>query len=165
MKKYLLSCLLLMLPPMLWNILLAARLPQSFQPEYFNHNIPPVIIYTENGMRFLLFALTALIPLELNTGRQKTGIMVYMGGLLLYFASWLLLMYAPGSSWSTSAAGFSAPAWTPLFWLGGIILMARTFSIPIPFRRLYILIPALLFLAVHIAHTLMIYRNIALTRY
>jgi len=156
-KKYLFSCLLLMLPPVLWNLLLASKLPPAFQPEYFNRSVPGFLLYTENSMRFLLFGITALIPLELNTRIQKTGLAIYAGGLLLYAASWLLLIYVAHSGWSLSMAGFSAPAWTPLLWLGGIILMARRFSITLSFSRWYILIPAVLFLLAHITHTLLVY--------
>jgi hypothetical protein len=38
--KYLLSCFLLMLPIMIWNILFTEKLPQEYQPEVFWKEIP-----------------------------------------------------------------------------------------------------------------------------
>jgi hypothetical protein len=42
------------------------------------------------------------------------ALVLFTAGTLVYFASWVILMVAPGSSWSTSALGFVAPAHTPL---------------------------------------------------
>ena len=48
---------------------------------------------------------------------------MYALGVLVYFASWLPLIYASDAAWSKSAAGLLAPAYTPLICLTGIALI------------------------------------------
>lgn len=157
LRPYLLSCFLLMLPLLAWNLLLTPYLPAAYQPETFTRNIPAIILYAENISRILLFIITAVIPIRINTAVQKAGIFVYISGMLLYFLSWLPLILAPQSAWSQSLPGFSAPAWTPLFWLTGICLTGNSFAFRLPYRRWYFALPALLFLVFHNVHTAMVY--------
>ncbi|MFC1996709.1 hypothetical protein ACFLXI_03755 [Chloroflexota bacterium] len=67
--------------------------------------------------------LPLLMPLHWDTPQAIAGIVVYLIGLLVYFASWLPLKFSPDSIWSNSLSGFLAPAYTPLFWLIGITLI------------------------------------------
>ncbi|MBL0913294.1 MAG: hypothetical protein IBJ09_13075 [Bacteroidia bacterium] len=157
LRPYLLSCFLLMLPLLAWNLLLTPYLPAAYRPETFTRSIPAFILLGENISRILLFILTAVMPIRINTGVQKTGIFVYASGMLLYFLSWLPLILAPQSTWSLSLPGFSAPAWTPLLWLTGICLTGNSFAFNLPYRRWYFAVPALLFLVFHNVHTAMVY--------
>ena len=59
-------------------------------------------------------------------GREKIGLAVYLIGTLIYFASWLPLMYAPQAAWSQSIMGLFAPRLTPLVALLGVALIARS---------------------------------------
>lgn len=160
--KYLLNCFLLTLPVMAWNLLFADVLPQAYQPAVFGNGIPPVITYGENISRFLIFLLTFLMPLKLTGKTQKAGLILYSCGLMLYVASWLALMYFPASTWSNNRAGFSAPAWTPLFWLAGIGLTGNRFYFRFPYGRMVYFIVCFLFLAFHNIHTWMVYDKIYL---
>lgn len=161
-SKYLLNCFLLTLPVMAWNLLFAAVLPPAYQPAVFGKDIPPVIIYGESMTRILIFLLAFLMPLKLTGKTQKAGLALYLCGLMLYFASWLALMYFPDSVWSNSRAGFSAPAWTPLFWLAGIGLTGNRFYFRFPYGRLIYGIVCLLFLSFHNIHTWIVYDRIHL---
>lgn len=157
MKKYLLNCFLLMLPIMIWNIALTNKLPQEFQPDIFWNEIPSWLKYAENISRILIFILTILMPLRISESIQKRGLLLYIGGTLLYFVSWLLLIYLPDSTWSNSFIGFMAPAYTPLLWLIGIGLIGDSFYFKLPYRCWFFILTALLFLVFHNWHTLTIY--------
>lgn len=85
--KYLLSCFLLTLPVLAWNILLAPELPAPFQPASFGKDIPLFLIYGENISRSLVFLCMLLMPLQISTSVQKAGIVIYISGILVYFAS------------------------------------------------------------------------------
>ncbi|MFD2523327.1 hypothetical protein [Emticicia soli] len=145
MKKYLLNCFLLTLPVMLWNILLTDKLPAVYQPDVFWHNIPDWIVYGENISRGLVFLIAFLMPLPTRKLHQKTGFWLYLTGLALYFASWILLIEHPDTQWSKSLWGFAAPAYTPILWLMGIALLGERWT------RYYIII-SVLFVVFHCWH-------------
>ena len=67
-------------------------------------------------------------------------------GLVIYYASWLPLIYLPETAWSTTAAGLLAPAYTPLIWLAGIALVGGSW--------LYGAL-SLLFVVVHVYHNVL----------
>ncbi len=76
------------------------------------------------------------------------GLVVYCLGMLVYFASWLPLIFLPESNWSESAAGLLAPAYTPLIWLSGIALVGGSW----PYAGL-----SMLFVVVHVYHNILAY--------
>jgi hypothetical protein len=65
-----------------------SRLPHTCSPEVFWFDIPPRLSATENTLRMVVFG----------------------GGLVLCFLSWIALIAAPDSAWSMSAVGFLAPS-------------------------------------------------------
>lgn len=155
--KYFYSCFLLMLPIMLWNMLLAGKLPIPFQPEVFWKDIPPFVAYGENISRVIVFALTLLMPLQLNKDTQKSGLWIYLFGTFIYFWSWLPLIWFPQSQWNNRIIGFMGPALTPILWLTGIGLLGRSFFFGLPYRRWIFLVASILFCGFHIAHTYIVY--------
>ena len=156
-RKYLLNCFLLTLPILAWNILLTNKLPKALQPEIFWNKIPAFLTYGENISRTMVFALTLFMPLSIATSLQKKGLILYIGGTLLYFASWLVLIYFPNSQWSNSLLGFMAPAYTPLLWLIGIGLIGDSFYFNFTFRLWFFISTSILFLVFHNLHTYRIF--------
>ena len=157
LKKYSLNCFLLTLPIMIWNIVLTNKLPKEFQPAIFSKDIPALLTYAENISRTFVFILTLLMPLCISKLTQKRGLILYVGGTLLYFISWLVLIYFPDSRWSNNVFGFMAPAYTPLLWLTGIGLIGNSFYFNLPYRRWFFILTAIIFLVFHNFHTMTIY--------
>lgn len=155
--SYLLSCLLLLVPVMVWNSVFAKALPPPFQPAVFWHHIPAVLRYTENISRTIIFLIAALTPLSAATVTQRRSLMLYMAGLCIYFASWVVVMRVPYSIWRHSYLVFSAPAYTPLCWLMGIALAGRRFYFGLPFHRRVFVMPSIVFLLSHNIHTYIVY--------
>ncbi|MBK9590848.1 MAG: hypothetical protein IPO32_04825 [Crocinitomicaceae bacterium] len=85
---------------------MSAKLPLAYQPEFFWKDIPFVLALGENGSRIVLFLLTCLMPLQISSPEQKKGMLLYLSGTIIYFMSWLLLIYFPESAWSQSVFGF-----------------------------------------------------------
>lgn len=156
-KRYLLNCFLLTLPILLWNILFSDKLPPAFQPDVFWKDIPPLLAAGENWTRIIVFTGTALMPLNVSSTVQKQGLFLYIGGTVVYFIAWIMLMYYPETAWSNSILGFTAPAYTPLIWLAGIGLIGDTMYFNIYYNRWIFLSVSILFLSFHITHTLTIY--------
>jgi len=158
--QYIFNCFLLTLPVMAWDGLFTDKLPSAYQPATFQNNIPVFLTYAENSSRICVFVLAVCMPLSIQTPLQKKGLVAYITGLLLYFASWLALMYCPGSSWSHSAAGFMAPAYTPFVWLMGIAMIGGDSYFNLRFYRLLFIGVSVLFVAFHNAHTWIVYSRI-----
>lgn len=158
-KKYATNCFVLTIPIMIWNMVLTNQLPKYFQPEIFWKDIPTLLTYGENISRAMVFMLAFLMPLRISTPTQKKGLYIYLGGVLLYFASWLVLILFPDSEWSNSSMGFTAPSYTPLLWLIGIGLIGDSFYFNWPFRRWFFISISILFLLFHNFHAFTIYQR------
>jgi hypothetical protein len=156
-QKYVFTCFLLTIPILLWDYMFTDKLPKAFQPDFFWKDIPSFIINIENISRLIMFVLISFMPIKIVAPIQKKGLVLYVIGTLLYFASWLMLMYFPNSAWSKSELGLLAPAYTPLFWLIGIGLIGNSFYFNIPFKRWWYFLITLIFLIFHNWHTYLIY--------
>lgn len=153
-RKYLASCLWLLLPVMVLNAF-SGRLPPNFQPDVFWHDIPAWIAWPENSLRIIVFILPVLMPLSIDSPRRRLGLLVYAVGLIAYTAGWLVLMFLPASAWSTSFLGLMAPAYTPLIWLAGIGLIGDRYFVRFIPTWLYLAVAAL-FLVFHNTHALLV---------
>lgn len=119
-----LNCLWLILPLIVWNLFLG---PKFNDPRITSDgNSPKGLLIAENFTRMAVFALPLLIPLTLNTPLRKAGLIIYLAGTLVYFASWMPLLLAPNSTWSNSRLGLLAPRLTPLLVFLGITLIGSS---------------------------------------
>jgi hypothetical protein len=138
------NCLWLLAPILVWNAVFGARLPQpGFKSDA---GVPRPILLAEQALRVAAFAWPLFLPLRWETPAQRAGVALYAVGALIYFASWLPLVYAPESAWSRSAAGLLGPAYTPLLWMWGIALIGGAWP--------YALVAAA-FVAVHMYHNVL----------
>ena len=99
------------------------------------------------------------MPLRVRRPTQDGALALYAAGLLAYVSAWAAVIAGPGSAWSQSPLGFTAPAWTSLIWLAGIGRHSR-----LPWKRyrpwMY-LAAAILFTAVHTLHAAIIWSRTA----
>jgi hypothetical protein len=143
-KLQLLNCFWLLIPIFVWNAIFASRLSQEgFKSDA---GVPKPVLAAEQVLRIAVFIGPLFLPLRWQDPRSQAGLLLFSEGLLIYFASWLLLIYRPESTWSTSAAGLLAPAYTPLIWLAGIALVGGSW----PYALL-----SLLFVGVHVYHNIL----------
>jgi hypothetical protein len=151
--------LLLILPPTMITFGLWAALPPAYGAEHFWKDIPAWLGLFENVFRVLVFSLPAILYFGRQDELQRRGWYLHLGGLLAYLASYLAQIIFPDSGWSTNVIGFSAPAWTTLFWLIGIGLVCARSWLRIPWSRSIYVGCAVLFLMFHTAHTLLVYAH------
>jgi hypothetical protein len=120
----LLNCLWLILPLLAWNLLLGPCIKQEAVTS--DAHSQKWLLVTENVVRILVFALPLLLPLQMKNVYSKVGLLVYILGTLVYFASWLPLLPAPNSAWSNSHIGLLAPRLTPFLSFLGIALVGNS---------------------------------------
>jgi len=124
-SRYARSCGLLLLPAIAWNIAFTSTLmPASAMAEFWR-DIPAPLVFTENALRAVVFALPFAMPLHSVTQRERRALTVFALGTFVYFASWVALMSWPQSAWSGSVLGSLAPAWTPILWLPALAVLGQ----------------------------------------
>jgi hypothetical protein len=156
-RKYLVTCGLLLLPVFIWNAALMGSLPPVYLPDEYWRNIPDVLGSAENLMRSLILTIPFLMPLSVSSSRQRIGMGIFIAGNLVYFASWIALILAPDSIWSHSAIGFLASAYTPLIWFFGLALLSHRLFWGNFYRWWMYFVLCCVFLAVHITHAVIVF--------
>jgi hypothetical protein len=154
---------LLVALPMAWNIIMAPCLPRAYAPETFSSNIPGLLTTTESTLRIMVVALPFLAPLELISSVQKMGAATFWVGLAIYVISWVPLIITPNSAWSRSAAGFLAPAYTPIIWLVGLALLMQRLQWASPYRWWFYLMLSVGFVAAHVTHAFIVFGRVSHT--
>jgi hypothetical protein len=150
---------LLLVPPLLITFGLWSSLPAAYGPDSFNRGIPSWLLVAENILRVAVFGIPLLLLFG-NRGRvQAAGWAFYCAGMLIYLASYLAQMYLPGSAWGNSMIGFTAPAWTTLFWLVGIGLVCVKTWLSFSWRPGIYISVASAFVVVHSLHAYLAYTN------
>lgn len=148
-------------PPLLFSLSLMGQLPEALTPAVFNKDIPDGLVMGENIARIFVFGMPLFFSVGLSTKNQKRGVILYLVGIVLYYLSYLLLIFAPDSTWSNSLVGFTAPAYTNFFWMVGLGLLGENFYFParLQYRSRFYIVPTLIFLIFHIAHTVIVYQR------
>ena len=118
------NCFWLILPLLVWNILLGPRITDKRITS--DAHSPRWLLIAENITRILVFALPLLIPLQAKDTLSRSGLIIYVLGTLVYFASWLPLLLAPHSHWRNSTPGLLAPRLTPFLSFFGIALIGSS---------------------------------------
>jgi hypothetical protein len=151
---------LLPIPPNIISLALWGALPAAYQPGIFNMDIPGWLVLFENILRILVFSLPVILYFGKKEKGQPLGWYLYFGGLVVYLASYLALIMFPASVWSQSLIGFTAPAWSTVFWFAGCGLVCVRSWLPINWHRAIYFLIASIFLIFHIVHAGLVYSNI-----
>jgi hypothetical protein len=119
---------ILLIPVLIFNAIFTRYLPRGYQN--FDENTPAWIAVPEKLLRLPVFLFPMVMKLQLSSPSQKFGLGLYVMGTLVYFIAWGAQIRLPLSSWSSSMAGFMAPAFTPALFLTGIGLIGDTLILP-----------------------------------
>ena len=116
----------LLLPLLAWNIIFGSKITQEKITS--DAHSPVWLLGAENIFRLATFILPLFLRMKFDSNFGKIGLIFYIIGTLIYFASWLPLMFAPQSNWSQSISGLFAARLTPLIAFLGIALIAGSWS-------------------------------------
>jgi len=145
-----------LIPIIIWNYIFMSKLPLIYQTQSFNHDIPFLITVGENIFRSVIFILPLFFKVSISESRQRKGLVVFVIGVLLYFVSWLTLVYMPASTWSDNIFVFSSPAYTPIIWLVGLSMMVERCYF-FRYSKWHYIVPAILFSIFHIYHSIYVF--------
>ena len=89
-SRYALSCGLLLIPAIAWNLAFTSKLmPQSAMAEFWR-DIPAPLVLVENSLRALVFGLPFVMPLQIATKAERRALFVFVLGTYMdssFFAS------------------------------------------------------------------------------
>jgi hypothetical protein len=154
---YLLNCFLLLLPIFIWNMIFANKLPEKYTDKGNWDNIPKLLAAAENTLRTIVFLLPVVMKLSFSGTQAIIGLVIYLIGMIVYFASWTIQIKFPEHSWSMSLLGTMAPAYTTLPIFIGIGLIGKESFLNIPNISLFYIILSIVFVAVHSIHAYLAY--------
>jgi hypothetical protein len=151
----------LTLPPLLFSLSLMTVLPNALTPAQFNEGIPDAIVNIEVFGRILVFAMPAFFSIGISTTTQKRGLVLYLTGVALYYLSYGTQNFFPNSGWSNSLLGFSASAYTNVFWMIGLGMLGEKFYFKqrLRYRPIFYIIPAVVFVMVHTTHAVVYHQR------
>ena len=118
---------LFLIPPLLWNIVFATKLPKT----YYEGTAPAALTVVENVFRTATMLYPVFIPVDTDNPGFYAGLATYSIGLALYFGSWSIMMFSERDDLKQNAFIKLAPAYTPIIWLIGISLMSGSTILPI----------------------------------
>jgi hypothetical protein len=150
----------LLVPPLLWNVLLWEQLPPEYSDPFVWDNIPEWILWMEQILRMLTFGLPFFLKLTPATPQKWLAWAFYLGGCLIYFASWLLVIHWEPNPGFVSWLTYLAPAYTPLIWLLGIFFLTRPWTVGQHWIRHFFLFAVVLFCWVHTYHAYLAFSHL-----
>lgn len=147
-------------PPLLFSLSLMGVSSTALTSIEFNKDIPGVLIHIETFSRILAFAMPAFFTVGLSTKTQKQGLILYIIGVAFYCLTYGTQNYLQNSAWSASMIGFTASAYTNLFWMIGLGLFGKEFFFlkRLRYRPIFYIAPAIIFIVLHVTHSIIYYR-------
>ncbi|WP_425447962.1 hypothetical protein [Dethiothermospora halolimnae] len=133
------NCFLLLIPILIWNLIFTPKLT-GVGYMVGAKDIKSLKVF-EEILRMAIFIIPLFMRFDTFDKYFKNHIYLFFIGVVIYFGSWLMIIYFPNSCWSTSMIGLLAPGYTPLIWLIGIGLLGN-------FKAYNYL--AVLFIAIHV---------------
>jgi len=117
---------LFLVPPLLWNIVFAAKLPGT----YYQGTVPGALTVVENILRAATMLYPVFIPIDTGSPGFYAGLATYSVGLALYYGSWAIQMSPNLAELQNNIFFKLAPAYTPIIWLIGIGIMSGSNILP-----------------------------------
>ena len=151
---------ILIIPVLLITFGLWKYLPAPYSQENFSRSAPHSLELFEDILRILIFVIPVFLLYEIRKEAQNWGWYLYAIGLALYTCSYLAQILFSSSDWSTSLIGFTAPAWTPIFWLYGIAIVCNNSWLFTWWRGYFYIIVATLFVILHTYHAFLAYSKL-----
>jgi hypothetical protein len=150
----------LTLPPLLFSLAFMWILQTAVTLTAFNKDVPDLLVFSENILRIVVFSIPAFFTVGISAKSKRRGLMLCLAGVAFYCMTYSIQNYFPDSRWSQSMIGFTASAYTNLIWMIGLGLMGNKFyfSRSVRYRPVYYIVPAAIFVVLHLAHAILFFQ-------
>ena len=151
--KYINNCFLLFIPILIFNIILFQKLP-----SHYLKNISHPIIIIETVARILTIAFSFIMVLSILNKIGKIGLIIYIIGIIIYFASYFIVIYFDNTLFSKYIFVILSPYWTSIIWLIGIGIIGNNLFIKMPYHFSIYIILSIIFTTIHTIHGYLYYK-------
>jgi len=145
---------LLFIPVILFDIAFT-----NYLPEPYLKNISHVIVPMENMARIVLIALSTIMRINIKDKTGKIGVLIYIAGLILYVASYFILIHYTDTVIGENRILQLSGYWTAMIWLIGIGLTGNRLFVKVPYHYAFFLILSVLFGLIHTYHGYILLTN------
>jgi len=152
--KYINNCFLFFVPILLFNIIFFKKLP-----SHYLKNISHPIIIMESITRIIVIAFSIIMAINIKNEIEKIGLIIYIIGIIIYFTSYFMEIYAPNTLFGKNIIFILAPYWTSVIWLIGIGLVGNRLFVNIPYHFTVYLILSITFATIHTIHGYLCYKT------
>jgi len=152
--KYINNCFLFFIPILVFNILFFKKLP-----SHYLKNISHPIIIMETIARIIIMAFSMIMTINIKNEIEKTGLIIYIIGAIIYFTSYFIEIYASNTLFGRNIFFILAPYWTSVIWLTGIGLAGNRLFVNIPYHFTVYLLLSVAFAAIHTIHGYLCYKT------
>jgi len=152
--KYIDNCFLLFVPILVFNILFFKKLP-----SHYLKNISHPIIIMETIARIITIALSIIMAINIQNETGKIGLMIYIIGAIIYFASYFIEIYFPNTLFGRKIIFILSPYWTSVIWLIGIGLVGNRLFINVPYHYTVYFVLSIIFATIHTIHGYLCYKS------
>jgi hypothetical protein len=135
------------MPVIIFNILFT-----KYLPEFYLKNLNHPIVTIETVARIITIAFSIIMAIKLDNKIGKTGLIVYIIGILIYFCSYFIVIKIPVISFHNNFIVLLAPYWTSAIWLTGIGLCGNKLFINMPYHYTAYIIISIVFAIMHSIH-------------
>ena len=148
------NCFLLFIPVILFDILFT-----NYLPEQYLKNSSHAIVPIENTARIVLIALSTIMRINIKDKTGKIGVLIYIAGLILYVASYFILIHYTDTVIGENRILQLSGYWTAMIWLIGIGLTGNRLFVKVPYHYAFFLILSVLFGLIHTYHGYILLTN------
>jgi len=141
------NCFWFFIPVIIFNIVFT-----KYLPEFYLKNTKSPIVTIETIARVITIAFSVIMAINLDNKIGKTGLVVYIIGVFIYFCSYFIVIKIPAISFHNNIIVLLAPYWTSVLWLIGIGLLGNKLFINIPYHYAAYIVISIVFAAIHSIH-------------
>jgi hypothetical protein len=148
LKIVFLNCFLFQIHILLYNAFFFNKISRNLPSD---EGLAPWLLRAENFFRCLVFFLPIFIPINTSASTYIPGLILCIGGSVIYFLSWipLLMVQKFKNLLSKSISIFLGPFFSPILFLSGIALIGESLGY---------FFCSLLFILIHTRHGFLIYK-------
>jgi hypothetical protein len=148
------TCFWIFIPIIIFDIIFFSKLPS----HYLKKIIHP-IVNIETITRIITIALSLIMAIHSENKSGKTGLIIYILGVIIYFFSYFVEIYFTETVFGKNIFVILAPYRTSVIWLIGIGLLGNKLFLNIPYHYLIYIFLSITFSAVHTYHGYICYTN------
>ena len=112
----------------------------------------------ETIARILTIAFSFIMVINIQSKIGKLGLIIYIIGVVIYSASYFIVIYFNNAIIEKNIFVILSPYWTSIIWLIGIGLIGNSLFLKIPYHFSIYIVLSIIFTTIHTIHGYLCYK-------